>query len=30
MAAALWVMVAMVALATGGQFTRQPLRTQVA
>ncbi len=29
-AAALWVVVAVAAVATGGQFTRQPLRTQVA
>jgi uncharacterized protein len=27
-AAALWLVVAVVAVATGGQFTRQPLRTQ--
>jgi len=29
-AAALWVVLAVAAVATGGQFTRQPLRTQVA
>jgi len=29
-AAALWLVVAVIAVATGGQFTRQPLRTQVA
>jgi len=29
-AVVLWVVVAAVALATGGQFTRQPLRTQAA
>jgi membrane protease YdiL (CAAX protease family) len=29
-AAALWVVVVVAAVATGGQFTRQPLRTQLA